>query len=196
MNLVDRVFDTPARYTSAELLAGVYGYAVQIYCDFSAYRDIAIGSALLLGLTLPVNFNAPYRAHNLQRLLAALAHLAVELAARLPLHLPGRLAGRRPGKTYRNLALTMLLGGLWHGAGWTFVVWGALHGVGLAATRAFQRATGAGESRGVMRALMIAADLPLRLPGLDLLPRAGLPRRLGGAAGLSSFTAARPTSTG
>jgi len=154
VNIVDRVFETPARYTSAELLAGVYGYAAQIYCDFSAYSDIAIGSALLLGLTLPVNFNAPYRAHNLQ---SFWRRWHISLSSWLRDYLYISLGGSRGGawKTYRNLALTMLLGGLWHGAGWTFVAWGALHGGGLAVTRAFQRATGGGETRGVVRALMI-----------------------------------------
>jgi D-alanyl-lipoteichoic acid acyltransferase DltB (MBOAT superfamily) len=141
VNLVDRVFEMPARYTSAELLCGVYGYALQIYCDFSAYSDIAIGSALLLGLSLPQNFDAPYRAVNLRDFWRRW-HISLSTWLRDYLYIS--LGGSRggPWKTYRNLILTMLLGGLWHGAGWTFVAWGALHGVGLAATRAFQRAAG------------------------------------------------------
>ena len=141
VNLVDRVFEMPARYTSAELLCGVYGYALQIYCDFSAYSDIAIGSALLLGLTLPVNFNAPYRAPNLRDFWRRW-HISLSTWLRDYLYIS--LGGSAGGawKTYRNLIITMLLGGLWHGAGWTFVAWGALHGVGLAVTRAFQRRTG------------------------------------------------------
>ena len=141
VNLVDRVFEMPARYTSAELLCGVYGYALQIYCDFSAYSDIAIGSALLLGLALPQNFNAPYRAPNLRDFWR---RWHISLSSWLRDYLYISLGGSAGGawKTYRNLILTMLLGGLWHGAGWTFVAWGALHGVGLAGTRAFQRAAG------------------------------------------------------
>jgi D-alanyl-lipoteichoic acid acyltransferase DltB (MBOAT superfamily) len=136
VNLVDRVFDTPTRYTSAEILAGVYGYALQIYCDFSAYSDIALGSALLLGLTLPRNFDHPYRARSLQDFWRRW-HISLSTWLRDYLYVP--LGGSRGStfRTYRNLMLTMLLGGLWHGAAWTFVVWGALHGIGLAATRAY-----------------------------------------------------------
>ena len=83
-NLVNRVFDFPNLYSGTEVLVAVYGYAFQLYYDFSGYTDIAIGSALLLGLKLPANFNRPYMAENLDGLLAALAYLAVELAARLP----------------------------------------------------------------------------------------------------------------
>jgi D-alanyl-lipoteichoic acid acyltransferase DltB (MBOAT superfamily) len=138
VNLVDRIFETPVLYTSAELLAGVYGYAFQIYCDFSAYSDIAIGSALLLGLVLPENFNAPYRAVNLRDFWR---RWHISLSTWLRDYLYVSLGGSRgsAAKTYRNLMLTMLLGGLWHGAGWTFVAWGAMHGAGLALTRAYQR---------------------------------------------------------
>ncbi len=145
VNLVDRVFETPVVYTSAEVLLGVYGYAIQIYCDFSAYSDIAIGSALLLGLTLPMNFNHPYRAASLQEFWRRW-HISLSTWLRDYLYIS--LGGSRgsPWKTYRNLALTMLLGGLWHGAAWTFVVWGALHGGGLAVTRAWQRRFGSARS--------------------------------------------------
>jgi len=137
VNLVDRVFELPSRYTSAELIAGVYGYALQIYCDFSAYSDIAIGSALLLGLRLPTNFEHPYHAASLQDFWR---RWHISLSSWLRDYLYISLGGSREGtfKTYRNLMLTMLLGGLWHGASWTFVVWGALHGVGLAVGRALE----------------------------------------------------------
>ena len=137
-NLVDRVFDAPQRYSSFEVLAGVYGYTFQIYCDFSGLADIAIGSALLLGLVLPRNFDLPYRATNLQEFWHRW-HISLSTWLRDYLYIP--LGGNRRGplRTYVNLFLTMLLGGLWHGAGWTFVAWGALHGAGLAVTRAFQR---------------------------------------------------------
>ncbi len=150
---MDRVFENPVVYTSAELLLGVYGYAIQIYCDFSAYSDIAIGSALLLGLTLPKNFDHPYRAVSLQDFWH---RWHISLSSWLRDYLYISLGGSRGsvGKTYRNLALTMLLGGLWHGAAWTFVVWGALHGGGLAATRAWQRQFGSSNSPAV-RALCV-----------------------------------------
>jgi alginate O-acetyltransferase complex protein AlgI len=132
VNLVDRVFDTPARYTAAELLAGVYGYALQIYCDFSAYSDIAIGSALLLGLTLPQNFDLPYRSRSLTEFWR---RWHMSLSSWLRDYLFFSIGGSRA--PYRNLVLTMLLAGLWHGPAWTFVAWGGMHGLGLAATRAY-----------------------------------------------------------
>ena len=149
VNLVDRVFETPALYTSVETLLGVYGYALQIYCDFSAYSDIAIGSALLLGLTLPANFETPYRATDLSAFWRRW-HISLSSWLRDYLYIP--LGGSRDGsaKTYRNLAVTMLLGGLWHGAAWTFVVWGAMHGVGLALTRLFTRGR-SGRQLGLLR---------------------------------------------
>jgi alginate O-acetyltransferase complex protein AlgI len=139
LNLVDRVFERPTSYSALEVLAGVYGYAVQIYCDFSGYTDIAIGSALLLGVRFPKNFNAPYQATDLADFWRRW-HISLSTWLRDYLYIP--LGGSRGSEwaTYRNLMLTMLLGGLWHGASWTFVFWGFLHGAGLAVTRAWQRA--------------------------------------------------------
>lgn len=156
VNLVDRVFDTPQLYTSTENVLGVYGYAAQIYCDFSAYSDIAIGSALLLGLTLPVNFEHPYRAGDLSDFWRRW-HISLSSWLRDYLYIP--LGGSRgtAWQTYRNLAITMLLGGLWHGAAWTFVVWGALHGGGLAVTRAFQRQFPGARSSLAWRAFAVLA---------------------------------------
>jgi D-alanyl-lipoteichoic acid acyltransferase DltB (MBOAT superfamily) len=136
--IVDRVFENPRHFSSIEVLAGVYGYALQIYLDFSAYSDIAIGSAQLLGFTLPENFRTPYRSGNLQEFWRRW-HISLSTWLRDYLYIS--LGGSRgaPWRTYVNLALTMVLGGLWHGASWTFVVWGALHGFGLAITRFFQR---------------------------------------------------------
>jgi alginate O-acetyltransferase complex protein AlgI len=154
VNLVDRIFETPARYTSAEILAGVYGYALQIYCDFSAYSDIAMGSALLFGLTLTQNFNVPYRAASLQDFWRRW-HMTLSTWLRDYLYIP--LGGSRgsTGLTYRNLLLTMLLGGLWHGAAWTFVVWGALHGAGLALDRAYHEWRGERAASRLWRVLMV-----------------------------------------
>ena len=138
LNLVDRTFAFTGQYSSFEMLAGIYGYALQIYCDFSGYSDIAIGSALLLGFRFPDNFNAPYKALNLQDFWR---RWHISLSTWLRDYLYVALGGNRGGswRTYRNLLLTMLLGGLWHGAGWNFVIWGALHRVALAVLRAFQR---------------------------------------------------------
>ena len=132
--LVDPVFAEPASHTGPQILLGVYGYAVQIYCDFSAYSDIAIGLALLMGLTFPDNFNAPYTADSLRDFWRRW-HMTLSRWLRDYLYIP--LGGSRHGEwmTYRNLLLTMLLGGLWHGASWRFVLWGALHGGYLAAER-------------------------------------------------------------
>ena len=138
INLSDRVFENPLMYSSLEVLLAVYGYAVQIYCDFSGYSDVAIGSALLLGFRLPDNFDRPYVARNLQDFWRRW-HISLSSWLRDYLYIP--LGGSRGGawSTYRNLMITMLLGGLWHGASWNFVIWGALHGGALAINRAFQR---------------------------------------------------------
>jgi alginate O-acetyltransferase complex protein AlgI len=134
VNLVDRVFDAPLQYSALECYAAVLGYAVQIYCDFSGYTDIAIGSALLLGVRFPKNFDAPYKAENIADFWRRW-HISLSTWLRDYLYVP--LGGNRKGsaRTYLNLMLTMLLGGLWHGANWTFVAWGGLHGAALAVTR-------------------------------------------------------------
>jgi D-alanyl-lipoteichoic acid acyltransferase DltB (MBOAT superfamily) len=139
ISIVDRVFEAPQHYSSVEVLAGVYGYALQIYLDFSAYSDIAIGSAMILGFTLPENFRTPYRSANLQEFWR---RWHISLSTWLRDYLYVTLGGSRgtPVRTYVNLIATMLLGGLWHGASWAFIVWGGLHGFGLAITRYFQRA--------------------------------------------------------
>jgi D-alanyl-lipoteichoic acid acyltransferase DltB (MBOAT superfamily) len=140
-NLVDRVFDAPLRFSALECYAAVLGYAVQIYCDFSGYTDIAIGSALLLGVRFPKNFNAPYKAENVADFWRRW-HISLSTWLRDYLYVP--LGGNRkgPSRTYVNLMLTMLLGGLWHGANWTFVAWGGLHGGALAVTRFLQNLRG------------------------------------------------------
>ncbi len=138
MHLVDRVFERPENFSALEVLTGVYGYAVQIYCDFSGYTDIAIGSALLLGVRFPRNFDAPYQASNIADFWRRW-HISLSTWLRDYLYIP--LGGSRgaPWATYRNLMITMVLGGLWHGASWTFVFWGFLHGLGLGVTRAWER---------------------------------------------------------
>src|SRR5205814_5864637 len=128
------VFSAPTSYGGPDLLLATYGYAVQIYCDFSAYSDMAIALAALLGFRFPANFNQPYRA---QRLREFWQRWHISLSTWLRDYLYKPLGGNRGGrlKTYRNLMLTMLLGGLWHGAAWKFIAWGALHGGGLAVER-------------------------------------------------------------
>jgi D-alanyl-lipoteichoic acid acyltransferase DltB (MBOAT superfamily) len=141
VNLIDRVFDAPMQYSGLENYVAVVAYAIQIYCDFSGYTDIAIGSARLLGIEFPINFNAPYQATNI----ADFWHRwHISLSTWLRDYLYVSLGGNRKGaaRTYVNLMLTMLLGGLWHGANWTFVVWGGIHGAALAVTRAVERARG------------------------------------------------------
>jgi alginate O-acetyltransferase complex protein AlgI len=137
-NLVNRVFDLPKLYSGAEVLAGAYGYALQLYYDFSGYTDIAIGSALLLGITLPPNFNRPYAAQNISDFWRRW-HISFSnwLRDYLYFSLPG-LRSRWKIFAYLNLVITMVIGGLWHGAGWTFLVWGAWHGFGLAAHRGWR----------------------------------------------------------
>ena len=136
VELVDKLFVAPSAFGGADLLVGVYAYAVQIYCDFSAYSDIAIGVAALLGYRFQRNFDQPYRASSLRDFWRRW-HISLSTWLRDYLYRP--LGGNRHGRmrTYLNLALTMLLGGLWHGASIKFVVWGALHGGGLAVERWF-----------------------------------------------------------
>ena len=138
--IVDRVFTDPSHFSSIEVMCGVYAYALQIYLDFSAYSDIAIGSAQVLGFELPENFRTPYRSANIQEFWRRW-HISLSTWLRDYLYIT--LGGSRGAewRTYFNLAATMLLGGLWHGANWAFIVWGALHGFGLAVTRYFQRAS-------------------------------------------------------
>ena len=150
-NLVNRVFDFPNLYSGAETLVAVYAYAFQIYYDFSGYTDIAIGSAMLLGIRLPQNFNAPYAAENVADFWRRW-HITFSnwLRDYLYFSLPGKRSKVMP---YFNLIITMVIGGLWHGASWTFVMWGALHGVGLAAVRLWQLKTGTSESHGLAGAM-------------------------------------------
>jgi alginate O-acetyltransferase complex protein AlgI len=138
VSLVDKAFLDPRAYGTLDLLAATYGYAVQIYCDFSAYSDIAIGVAALLGYRFQRNFNQPYRAETLADFWRRW-HMSLSSWLRDYLYIP--LGGSRRGRirTYVNLVLTMVLGGIWHGAAWKFVIWGALHGGMLALERVFSR---------------------------------------------------------
>ena len=127
--IVDPVFSAPRQHSAVEILFALYGYAVQIYADFSGYTDIAIGCALLLGFRFPDNFDAPYTARSLQDFWRRW-HMTLSRWLRDYLYIPlGGNSGSRAW-LWRNIMITMVLGGLWHGAAWTFVAWGALHGVG------------------------------------------------------------------
>jgi D-alanyl-lipoteichoic acid acyltransferase DltB (MBOAT superfamily) len=135
LNFVDRVFDNPGMYSGFENLLAIYGYSLQIYCDFSGYTDIAIGLAMLMGFRLPLNFKSPYKAENITDFWRRW-HISLSSWLKDYLYIP--LGGNRKGKfrTYINLFVTMLLGGLWHGASLRFVVWGGLHGLYLAVHKA------------------------------------------------------------
>ena len=137
-NLADPLFAMPEEFGTIDALMGVYAYTLQIYCDFSAYSDIAIGCALLLGFEFPINFDAPYFSDSFKTFWRRW-HISLSSWLRDYLYIP--LGGSRRGKarTYANLMLTMFLGGLWHGAGWAFALWGILHGALLAVERMLGR---------------------------------------------------------
>jgi alginate O-acetyltransferase complex protein AlgI len=132
--VADAAFDAGSLHP-LEAWTGVLAYAFQIYFDFSGYSDMAIGLGLMLGFVFPKNFDSPYRADSLTDFWRRW-HISLSTWLRDYLYLP--LGGNRkgPGRTYVNLGIVMLLGGLWHGAAWNFVVWGGLHGAWLAVERA------------------------------------------------------------
>lgn len=127
----DLVFDNPMAYPGLQSLLGILGYTMQIYCDFSGYSDMAIGLALIMGFDLGINFDSPYQSTNLTEFWRRW-HISLSSWLRDYVYIP--LGGNRKGvfRTYLNNFLTMLIGGLWHGAAWKFIFWGAMHGVGLA----------------------------------------------------------------
>ena len=133
--VVDPVFAVPEAYASPDVALAAYAYTAQIYCDFSGYTDMAIGLALLMGYVFPQNFRSPYRATGFRDFWRRW-HMTLSRFLRDFVYIP--LGGSHGSRlfTYRNLAITMLLGGLWHGAAWPFVLWGAFHGAGLIAEHA------------------------------------------------------------
>jgi alginate O-acetyltransferase complex protein AlgI len=133
--IVDDVFAVPAQHAGAEVLVGIYAYAAQLYLDFSGYTDMAIGLALLLGLRLPPNFDRPYTSQTVTEFWTRW-HMTLTRWLRDFVFTPLTLRSRRTtAATCRNLLLVMLLAGLWHGAAWTFVVFGAVHGTAMAVER-------------------------------------------------------------
>lgn len=131
----DLIFNEPSLYTGVQTLMGVLGYTMQIYCDFSGYSDMAIGIALIMGFKLGINFDSPYQSRNLTEFWRRW-HISLSSWLRDYVYIP--LGGNRKGtiRTYVNNFLTMLIGGLWHGAAWKFVFWGGMHGIGLAVHKA------------------------------------------------------------
>ena len=132
LNLVNYVFDDPGRHTGLECLVALLAYAIVIYCDFSGYSDVAIGVARWLGITIPPNFLSPYQSKSITEFWRRW-HISLSSWLKDYLYIFW-LGGNRKGKIrmYVNLFITMLLGGLWHGANWTFIAWGAMHGGALA----------------------------------------------------------------
>jgi alginate O-acetyltransferase complex protein AlgI len=142
----DSVFKFPQTYTGLTVASGVLAYSIQIYCDFSGYSDMAIGVSRMIGFDLPENFDMPYLSVSITEFWRRW-HMTLSKWLRDYLYIP--LGGNRKGRvrTYVNLTLTMFLGGLWHGASWTFVVWGLLHGAGLALHRFLTEGKSPGASR-------------------------------------------------
>ena len=132
------VFDAPQTFSGFENMAALLGYPVQIYFDFSGYSDMSIGAAAILGFWLPDNFRFPYRALSLTDFWRRW-HISLSTWFRDYLYIP--LGGNRKGtlRMYANNFITMLVAGLWHGASWMFVIWGALHGFGLCVHKFFSR---------------------------------------------------------
>ncbi|MGZ4117049.1 MAG: MBOAT family O-acyltransferase, partial [Bacteroidia bacterium] len=131
VNYVQYIFDDPSRHSGIECLLGVYGYAMVIYCDFSGYSDMAIGMAKWMGFTINENFDSPYQSSSITEFWR---RWHISLSSWLKDYLYISLGGNRVGKVrqYLNLMITMLLGGLWHGASFNFIVWGGMHGLALA----------------------------------------------------------------
>jgi alginate O-acetyltransferase complex protein AlgI len=138
VNFIDRVFETPLSYTGIENISALFGYSLQVYCDFSGYTDIAIGLSQLMGFNLAKNFNSPYKAKNVGEFWKRW-HMSLSNFLKDYLYIP--IGGNRHGhiRTNINLMLTMLLGGLWHGASWNFVIWGGLNGIALLVYKYWKR---------------------------------------------------------
>jgi len=131
LNYVNYIFDDPSRYSGVENIIGVFCYAIVIYCDFSGYSDIAIGIAKWLGINIPQNFNSPYQSKNISEFWKRW-HISLSQWLKDYLYIAA-LGGNRGSnlRTNINLLTTMILGGLWHGGSVNFIIWGAIHGVGL-----------------------------------------------------------------
>jgi D-alanyl-lipoteichoic acid acyltransferase DltB (MBOAT superfamily) len=141
VGIVDPLFTDPQNFTGVELLIGLYAYTLQIYYDFSGYTDIAIGSALLFGITLPENFRRPYKAVNVTDFWRRW-HITLSLWVRHYVYFPIGGARGAAGRVYFNLLCVFLIIGVWHGASWNFVAYGLLHGLAMAVNRWFRKRHG------------------------------------------------------
>ncbi len=143
---VNQVYATPLAFGSLTVFLATIAYSFQIYFDFSGYSDMAIGIAKILGVNLPRNFNLPYLAHNVTELWK---RWHITLSIWLQDYLYISLGGNRQGKvrTYTNLILTMVIGGIWHGANWTYIIWGLLHGLALAVHKVWMAITGSSSKK-------------------------------------------------
>jgi D-alanyl-lipoteichoic acid acyltransferase DltB (MBOAT superfamily) len=167
------VFVFPQAYSSLDLLAGAYAFVVQIYCDFSGYSDIAIGVAALLGYRFKKNFDRPLSATSLQDLWQRW-HISLTSWLRDYLYRPLKGDRRGQGPIQLNLAITMLIAGLWHGAAWTFVIWGGIQGILLVLERSLKGA--------LRRAARAAASAAASQPSsMTASARSGLLAALAGA---------------
>lgn len=169
-NFVNRIFDNPSLYSGFENLLGSIGFTVQLYCDFSGYSDIAIGIALLMGFRFADNFRAPFKAQNPGEFWHRW-HISLSTWLRDYLYIP--MGGSRKGKwrTYLNNFLTMLIGGIWHGAGWMYLLWGAYHGLLLAGHKAFKKIWRVPESikgTNLLRAVNIIVTFGLFVVGFTI----------------------------
>ena len=172
----DGLFDAAARgdvVSAADAWGGTVAYALQLYFDFSGYSDMAIGLALMLGIRFPMNFDSPYKAASLADFWRRW-HITLSTFLRDYLYIP--LGGNRRGtaRRYVNLLITMVLGGLWHGAAWTFVVWGALHGIGLVLNHAWVAMTRGASwrlpraaGRSLTLLFVLCAWVPFRAESMD-----------------------------
>ncbi len=169
--VVDPVFGVPQAFSAPDVLLASYAYAVQIFCDFSGYTDIAIGLALLMGFVFPQNFDRPYRARTFREFWRRW-HMTLSRFLRDFLYIP--LGGSRGSKlkTARNLMLTMILGGLWHGAAWGFVLWGTIHGGALVIENVFRErirwSPPAWAKWVLVFHIVVLAWIPFRAPDLSL----------------------------
>lgn len=157
LNLVDRVHAEPTSYSSLEALAAMYAYVVQVYCDFSGYSDVAIGSALLLGYRFKINFDQPFRATNIVEFWRRW-HISLSSWLRDYVYIPLGGSAKGPFRKYLNVWITMVVCGIWHGAAWPYVIFGVIQGFAVAGTHLFRDVTGRSE-------MPVSEQLPPWHPG-------------------------------
>ena len=194
LNLVDRVFDAPTSYSSVEVLFAMYGYAVQVYCDFSGYSDIATGSALLLGYRFKINFDAPFKSLNIVEFWR---RWHVSLSTWLRDYVYISLGGGRRGRLrkYVNVFLTMVVAGVWHGAAWTYFIFGCIQGAALAVTHWVQELRGTRQAATVSlpaRVVCVAATFTFVALTFTMFRAASLTKALGMYERLTTLTTYTP----